>query len=103
MFEHLRNNTAVLSYKETGTYDGDGNFIEGVETEIEIKCSVQPRLNNKRLTSSNLETVYSFAIFTDIIENLPKTDFKIKIDNIIYDVLSINNFVLLGFCKILVK
>ena len=103
MFGSLREHTATLSYYESGTYDDNGNFIEGINTEIEIKCSIQPRLTNKRLTSSNLENVYSFAIFTDVINDLPKTGLKITIDNIIYDVLSVFIFPILSDMKILVK
>jgi len=103
MFESLRQHTAVLSYKGSGSYDLDGNFIEGVQTEIEIKCSIQPRLTNKRLTSSNLENVYSFAVFTDIVNYLPPIGLKITIDNIIYDVLSVFKFPMLKDMKILVK
>lgn len=103
MFGSLRQHTATLSYKSSGSYDSDGNFIEGVDTEIEIKCSIQPRLTNKKLTSSNLENVYSFAVFTDVINYLPKTGLKITIDNIIYDVLSVFIFPILSDMKILVK
>ncbi len=103
MFNSLRQHKATLSYKESGSYDSDGNFIEGLQTDIEIKCSVQPRLTNKKLTSSNLENVYSFAVFTDIINYLPTTGIKITIDNIIYDVLSVFKFPMLKDMKILVK
>ena len=103
MFNQLRKYTAVLIYNQTGTYDDDGNYIEGSSVEIEIKCSIQNRLDNKKLTSSNLENKYSFAVFTDIINYLPITNFKIKIDNIVYDVVHLINKPSLNYCKILVK
>lgn len=110
MFGNLRTDKAILYYNEDAVFDKFGNKTHGLLHEIEIKCSVQSQnQTNKKLTSSNLEFIYSFSVYTDLIENFDFTkNYTIKLlnetnENRIFEVVRFDTFNLLNYMKIYIK
>lgn len=102
MFGTLRNEIATIIYNTVSSQDAKGNFIEKTPTELEIKCSIQPRLENKKVSLGSVNFIYSYSIYTDLLD-LSENDYKIIFYGRTFDVVRIENFKLLSYTKIYVK
>ena len=108
MFSFFNVENAKIIYNSDVTFDANQNPVEGLSTEIDILVDRQPRLDNKKVTSSNVDFIYTFAVYSEIFDYPKDKSLKIKFldsesKTELYDIVRIENFSLLNYCKIYKK